>query len=72
MGITATNEALERIREVEPVIYNILKRSWEEAFGDRVPEAIIKGRLLQEEISNSENKDIQFVVKSINQVISSQ
>jgi len=69
MGITATNKALERIREVDPVVYNILKRSWEESFGDAVPDAEIKARLSHAVVLNSDDTDVEFVVNSIKTVL---
>jgi len=69
MGITATNKALERIREVDPVVYNILKRSWQESFGDTIPDAEIRARLRNPVVLNSEDTDVEFVVNSINTVL---
>lgn len=69
MGISATNKALDRISQVDPVVYNILKRSWEEAFGDKVSEAEIRGRLTQASVLNSDDTDVEFVIDSINKVL---
>ena len=69
MGITATNKALERIQQTDPLVYKLLKRSWQEAFGDQVPEAEIRERLLQEVVLNSQDTDVEFVVNSIHTVL---
>ena len=69
MGITATNKALERIGQVDPVVYNILKKCWAESFGEEVSTEEIRGRLSQVAILESDDTDVEFVVSSINMVL---
>jgi len=69
MGISKTNEALDRLKESNPDAYHPLYQAWLCAFrGEEYRDGIREARFFS---SNTTEEDIEFVIGSINMKLKS-
>lgn len=71
MGMTATQEALERIKEKDPAAHDILQKFWALSFKGGMT-ALGMNAQLNDNTINTDDPDIKFVMEQINLNISSQ
>ena len=71
MGVSATNTALERIKESDLTSHKVLHECWEASFGT-LTHIAFNTMLNEAGLENSDNEDVKFVVDMIKHNISSQ
>lgn len=72
MGVTATNTALARIKEVDSFNHDILSALWEKSFSGEISQDFVDKQLSAANLLESNDKDIKFVIDMVKRNISSQ
>jgi hypothetical protein len=72
MGVTATNTALERIKEVDSFRHDILSSLWKKSFSGEISQGFVDKQLSAADLNNTGDKDVDFVISTIKLNISSQ
>jgi len=70
MGMTATQEALARLKESDPAAHSVLEKFWQMSFGTLTHMAF--DAELNEAQIDQNNSDAKFIIEQINRNISSQ
>tara|TARA_S200002703_G_scaffold109882_2_gene95599 strand:+ start:78 stop:296 length:219 start_codon:yes stop_codon:yes gene_type:complete len=72
MGMGITAQALARVKDSDPDKHEVLKKLWERSFGNNITTTQVQQEITEAKLTDTGNKDIDFVISSIKLNISSQ